>query len=128
MSELPDEVIMAVVALEKQYGDGNHSFELRSAIYDLLATSNTLIEEQAARIAGLEDVLEEKRENINSLRARLSEAVKVIEMFMHSVCHETGFANAVRHDSGHAYPWPALDQTEAAAKAFITTLGGEKEL
>lgn len=69
-------------------------------------TSNTLIEEQAARIAGLEDVLEEKRDSINSLRARLSEAVKVLERL----------AEGERSDEGHT----ALRD---AAKAFIATLG-----
>jgi hypothetical protein len=85
-----------------------------------VATTKAIFPEQ------LIEQIAEADDKIAYLEARLSEAVKVIEMFMHSVCHETGFANAVRHDSGHAYPWPALDQTEAAAKAFITTLGGEE--
>ena len=72
--------------------------------------SNTLIEEQAARIAGLGDLLEEKRENINSLRARLSEAVKVLE-----------WVNAELKDHGYA-EIGTLRETVINA---IGTLGGK---
>ena len=76
--------------------------------------SNTLIEEQAARIAGLEDVLEEKRENINSLRVRLSEAVKVLESIMPYACD-------LSYDTTGSY-----HADLRAAKAFIATLGENK--
>jgi len=47
---------------------------------------------------------------------RLREAL--LEMF-EVVCGETGFAQAVRADSGFAYPWPALDLAEAKARAAL---------
>lgn len=34
---------------------------------------------------------------------------------LHAVCGKTGFAEAVRRDSGRIYPWPALDLAEAKA-------------
>lgn len=40
-----------------------------------------------------------------------------------AVCGETGFANAVRLDSGKAYPWPALDIAERIAALILE---GEK--
>ena len=50
-------------------------------------------------------------------------AAKQIEAFRalhHAVCGDTGFANAVRIESGLAYPWPALDDAEALAAAAIS--------
>jgi hypothetical protein len=46
----------------------------------------------------------------------LLEALKVLH---HAVCGETGFAAAVRADSGLAYPWPALDIADELALAAI---------
>ena len=47
---------------------------------------------------------------------RLAEA---LEWMLHSVCHETGFAAAVRAHSGLAYPWPQLDISEDAARQAL---------
>lgn len=56
-------------------------------------------------------------------RAELVERVKVLEGvladMLHAVCHETGFAAAVRADSGLAYPWEPLDMAEAKARAAL---------
>ena len=38
---------------------------------------------------------------------------------LHAVCGKTGFAEAVRRDSGRIYPWPALDLAEAKAIAAL---------
>jgi len=38
---------------------------------------------------------------------------------LHAVCHETGFAAAVRADSGKAYPWVTLDAAEEQARAAL---------
>jgi hypothetical protein len=46
----------------------------------------------------------------------LLEALKSLH---HAVCGETGFAAAVRADSGLAYPWPALDIADERALAAI---------
>ena len=48
--------------------------------------------------------------------ARLVEAAKAI---LHAVCHETGFAAAVRADSGLAYPWEPLDIAEAQLRQAL---------
>jgi hypothetical protein len=61
----------------------------------------------------------EQADRIEALTAeneRLREALR--EMF-ETVCGETGFAQAVRADSGFAYPWPALDIAEAMARAAL---------
>jgi hypothetical protein len=38
---------------------------------------------------------------------------------LHAVCGKTGFAEAVRRDSGRMYPWPALELAEAKALAAL---------
>lgn len=47
-----------------------------------------------------------------------------LEQMHRAVCHETGFAEAVRADSGVAYPWEPLD---VAADASIKALTSYKE-
>ena len=66
---------------------------------------NALVYSAADRIEAL--TAENER-----LRAALREMFEV-------VCGETGFAQAVRADSGFAYPWPALDLAEAKARAAL---------
>ena len=46
---------------------------------------------------------------------------------LHAVCGETGFAACVRHDSGLAYPWPALDEAEKNARAALRALKGDQK-
>jgi hypothetical protein len=41
--------------------------------------------------------------------AELVEAAKALQ---HAVCGPTGFAEAVRHNTGLALPWPSLDAAE----------------
>lgn len=54
--------------------------------------------------------------------ARLREALGKLH---HAVCGETGFAAAVRQDSGKAYPWPALDEADTMATAALTAGRGD---
>jgi hypothetical protein len=58
------------------------------------------------------DTIEAQAAEIERLRVALREMFEV-------VCGETGFAQAVRADSGFAYPWPALDIAEAMARAAL---------
>ena len=44
-----------------------------------------------------------------------------LEAMLHAVCSDSGFAAAVRQVSGLAYPWPALDDAEANARAALAT-------
>ncbi len=46
--------------------------------------------------------------------------VEALEAILHAVCHDTGFAAAVRADSGVAYPWEALDISEEQSRAALT--------
>lgn len=53
-------------------------------------------------------------------KARRVEALEAaLRAMLHAVCHETGFAAAVRQDSGLAYPWEPLDIAEAQARAAL---------
>jgi hypothetical protein len=58
------------------------------------------------------DTTIEAADRIEQLEAALRE-------MLHAVCHETGFAAAVRADSGKAYPWVTLDAAEAKARAAL---------
>ena len=51
----------------------------------------------------------------------LLEALKALH---HAVCGETGFAAAVRADSGRAYPWHALDIADELTRAAIAQAQG----
>jgi len=55
-------------------------------------------------------------ERIETLEAALHE-------MLHAVCSPTGFASAVRTDSGKAYPWVTLEHAEQKARAAL----GEKK-
>ena len=48
--------------------------------------------------------------------------VEAVQSLLRSVCGPTGFADAVRHDSGYAYPWPSLDAAEAQARAALAAM------
>lgn len=55
------------------------------------------------------------------MAAEQSEALYALH---HAVCGETGFANAVRVDSGLAYPWPALDEADMKARISMEEFHG----
>lgn len=48
--------------------------------------------------------------------------VEALREMFEAVCGETGFAQAVRAESGLAYPWPALDLAEAKARAALAAM------
>ena len=50
---------------------------------------------------------------------RVVALVEAAGKLRHSLCGPTGFADAVRHHSGQAYPWPSLDAAELALDAAI---------
>ena len=56
---------------------------------------------------------------------RVKALVEAARALRHSVCGPTGFADAVRHNSGQAYPWPSLDAAELALDAALRAIGGE---
>lgn len=55
------------------------------------------------------------------LTARVEWLEGALNGMLQSVCGPTGFAEAVRHNSGHAYPWHSLDDAEAKARAALST-------
>lgn len=60
---------------------------------------------------------------IDKQRSEAADAIEVLRDaladLLHAVCGETGFAEAVRRDSGRMYPWPALELAEAKARAAL---------
>jgi hypothetical protein len=59
------------------------------------------------------------------LEQHLAKAVETLRELHHAVCGKTGFAQAVRMESGKAYPWPALDKADDAVLAVLAELEGE---
>lgn len=55
----------------------------------------------------------------------MADLYAALDALRHAVCGETGFAACVRAHSGTAYPWPALDEAEAMAKAALAKARGE---
>jgi hypothetical protein len=53
--------------------------------------------------------------------AKLREA---LEELLHAYCSDTGFAAAVRQDTGLAYPWEPGEIAEAKARAALETDNG----
>ncbi len=64
------------------------------------------------------DILFDAADRIEALEAAL-------QAMLHAVCHETGFAAAVRADSGKAYPWVTLDAAEEQARAALEGKDGD---
>lgn len=56
------------------------------------------------------------RPELTTLRAENELMREALGKLRHAVCGETGFAAAVRADSGLAYPWPALDDADELAR------------
>lgn len=79
---------------------------------DLFVQAADLIETQAREIERLRNAMVVMDNTVQEL----TEALR--EMF-EAVCGETGFAQAVRAESGIPYPWPALDLAEAMARAAL---------
>lgn len=65
------------------------------------------------------DEADKAADAIANLRARNEALREALWEMLHAVCHETGFAAAVREDSGLAYPWEPLDQAERQARAAL---------
>ena len=90
--------------------------------------------EQAAEIELLKSHLEDAKEIIQKQIKQAAELAKfkalaetmagALEQMHRAVCHETGFAEAVRADSGLAYPWEPLD---VAADASLKAMREYKE-
>lgn len=59
------------------------------------------------------------RLEVEELTRERDELRKALTMLHYAVCGETGFANAVRQDSGRAYPWHSLDMADAMARAAL---------
>jgi len=58
----------------------------------------------------------------DATKAQLAKAVEALRKLHHAVCGETGFAQCVRDDSNTAYPWPALDEADALARAVLAEI------
>lgn len=61
------------------------------------------------------------KEALAEANARVKVLEDALQRLHHAVCGETGFAQSVRDCSGLAYPWPALDEADALARAALAT-------
>jgi hypothetical protein len=61
------------------------------------------------------------------LLAAAPDLLEALQELYHAYCSETGFAAAVRMESGKAYPWEPGDIAEAKALAAISRALGEGE-
>lgn len=57
------------------------------------------------------------------LQAEVDRLREALQALHHAVCGETGFAKAVRLNSGLAYPWPTLDISDEMARAALNPTG-----
>lgn len=55
--------------------------------------------------------------------ADLVELVEALRELLHAYCSDTGFAAAVRQDTGLAYPWAPGEIAEARARAALAKHG-----
>jgi hypothetical protein len=53
----------------------------------------------------------------------VAELVEALKALQHAVCGPTGFAEAVRHNTGLALPWPSLDAAEERLSRALAKLG-----
>ena len=74
--------------------------------------------------ADREAVRAEQAAELAKWKALAETLAGALEGMHRAVCHETGFAEAVRADSGLAYPWEPLD---VAADASLSALREYKE-
>jgi hypothetical protein len=56
--------------------------------------------------------------------AREAKLREALEELLHAYCSDTGFAAAVRRDTGLAYPWEPGEIAEAKARAALETDNG----
>jgi N-acetyl-anhydromuramyl-L-alanine amidase AmpD len=56
---------------------------------------------------------------IETLQSRIEALEAALRGMVQAVCGETGFAAAVRNDTGLPFPWPALDIAEERAKQAL---------
>lgn len=82
--------------------------------------SNGLGQWALAHVDEADDAIHYVRAGVADAQAadivRLRDALLVLHR---SVCGPTGFADAVRHNSGKAYPWPSLDVADELARAAL---------
>ena len=88
---------------------------------DLIARTESALENAAGFGDGrpsraiTAELLALAREN----KARIEALGAALEDMLQSTCGPTGFAEAIRHNSGFAYPWPSLDLAEMKARAAL---------
>lgn len=100
--------------------------EFSSKYADLVAEAAARIEADAATIArahqawlDADKLATERLRQLVDAEAKVAALVEALEAMRGAVCGETGFAECVRRYSGNAYPWPALDAADEAARAAI---------
>ena len=81
---------------------------------------NTPWGEQKPDLNVVTDGAEYTRSDLIPTAAYVAGMEAALRDMLQSVCGPTGFAEAVRHNSGHAYPWHSLDAAEAMSRAALS--------
>lgn len=100
---------------------GNTTDKLRDAVEVWLHHSgyegNADVEQAVREFAAVIEA--DRAQCLAALQAHADAMAGALKEMHHAVCHETGFAAAVRQDSGLAYPWEPLDIAEVSADAAL---------
>lgn len=123
MSALPDTEALAKLLAEAQADAEKVRDHVRAPDwsgdeFDLLRWINSRPSAEVMRLA--EHSLPALAAQRIADAARIAELEAALAELHRAVCGDTGFAAAVRMDSGIAYPWPALDAADAKARTALT--------
>ncbi len=114
--------------LTPPHWDGDHHTDEAKALVERLrgAFDTDSVPEKNLAIRKAHDLIETQAREIERLRNAMvvmdntvQELTEALHEMFEAVCGETGFAQAVRAESGIPYPWPALDLAEAMARAAL---------
>jgi hypothetical protein len=123
-----EDVAGLVERLDQEFGRARrtYSFPIKPADFiDLIVAIRALVAERDkwndmhTRECEMRD---RYRIKLAAAEAKLREAVEVMWTLYHAACGPTGFAAAVRATSGVPYPWPALDEADDLARAFLADM------
>ena len=114
-------VVVAAAPADRIGGGGG----LQCGVVGVATQSDALLEGDAQTILYLLGVRHGREDERAKIAAEASQPTQsdalrdALADLLHAVCGKTGFAEAVRRDSGRIYPWPALDLAEAKAIAAL---------
>ena len=119
IAAMPD----GAIAIEHKTGSTwNDGGSWHSLVARLLDGTHIIIEMQSYYWGGFLKISPHKYLSANVATEQAAEIERLREALSdmrQAVCGDTGFANAVRLDTGKAYDWPALEIAEEKANAAL---------